>query len=223
MRLFIVSDVHLGSAHCRLDDFLHFLDALPAGVDLLLNGDTIEFPRRRPKRDPLPVVARLSAESRRRRVIWVGGNHDSLYRPPDPGLIDFVAAHDIGRRLHIRHGFYFSPLFPFHKAFAFCFRQMHRLRILVGAEPIHVAQYAKRWPLLYNVLLDNMRRQATDYARRNGFAAVACGHTHYPEDITRKGIRLLNTGSWTEKENHYIDVDAESIVLRRFDAENGTH
>lgn len=217
MSLFVVSDVHLGSRHCRSDAFDRFLDTLPPDASLVLNGDIVDHERRRLQREHAAILDRLGVESAQRPVIWLGGNHDSRYRPPNPGKIEFKDSYDLSRRLHVRHGFYFSPHFPYHKLFVVFFRLVHRIRILVGAEPVHVAQYAKHWPFLYNVLLANMRRQAADYARKNDFEAVACGHTHFPEDKTVDGIRLLNTGSWTEPHLHYVEVAEASIALRRFE------
>ena len=55
---------------------------------------------------------------------------------------------------------------------------------------------------------------AAEYGKEHGFAAVTCGHVHYPEDIEIKGIRYLNTGSWTEDKTFYIAVDDSEIVFR---------
>ena len=76
-RSFIVSDLHLGSVYFHHEAFISWLDALPRGVQLVLNGDIIDDPR-----SPLPeehraVLDRLVGESQIRPVIWVSGNHDA--------------------------------------------------------------------------------------------------------------------------------------------------
>ena len=43
-RCFIVSDLHLGSAYFYHRHFLSWLDTLPQGVPLVLNGDVIDRP-----------------------------------------------------------------------------------------------------------------------------------------------------------------------------------
>ena len=88
------------------------------------------------------------------------------------------------------------------------------MRILLGAESIHVALYAKRFALLYRVLLRHVMLNAVEYARENGYRAVACGHTHCMEDRIVDGIRYLNTGAWTERTSHYLRVDGESLDIR---------
>jgi predicted phosphodiesterase len=35
---------------------------------------------------------------------------------------------------------------------------------------------------------------AVNCAMENGYEAVACGHTHYPEDIVFNGIRYITQG-----------------------------
>ena len=217
MRTLIVSDIHLGSRHCLHPLFGRFLDTLPADATLVLNGDTVDSRRRRMKPEHALLLQRLAGESARRRVVWISGNHDEGYRLPESGRIEFVTEFDIGKRLHVQHGFYFDHIMPYHKVFIFLFRLAHRLRILLGAEPIHVAQYAKKWPFLYSVLRRNVQRHAFRYAAANGFEAITCGHTHYPEEVFQRGIRYLNTGSWTELPIYYIDVGDTSLTLRRFE------
>ena len=54
---------------------------------------------------------------------------------------------------------------------------------------------------------------AVHYARKNGFTAVACGHTHFAEEQFINGIQYLNTGAWTEQPTFYVRVTTDEIVL----------
>ena len=82
---------------------------------------------------------------------------------------------------------------------------------------MHVAELAKRWaPLLYRVLTDQVRNNAVECALENGFGAITCGHTHYPEDSIFKGVRYFNTGSWTEEPLHYLAVYSDTIRLEKY-------
>ncbi|MCK5850709.1 MAG: hypothetical protein KAH23_07320, partial [Kiritimatiellae bacterium] len=51
-------------------------------------------------------------------------------------------------------------------------------------------------------------------ARKKGFSTIVCGHTHFAEEQQIKGVRYLNTGSWTEESFFYVQVDDEKIELR---------
>ncbi len=215
MTLYITSDVHLGSRHCRVEQFERFLGRLPPEAVLVLNGDTMDHVRR-----PLPfrhraALARLLEESRRRRVVWVGGNHDEAYRPPGSEAAEFVPAFSIPGRLHVVHGFYLYRRLPGYAPFILLVKGFHRLRILLGAEPVHVAEYVKQWEALYNVLRRHARESAVRYAKGAGVGTVVCGHVHCPEDTMADGIRYVNTGSWTEDPPWCFRVEEDAAMLCR--------
>ncbi len=197
----IVSDVHLGSRHCLYAEFTAFLDRLEADVALVLNGDVDNYrlrPRQCLQAEREAALARLHEESLRRRCIWVRGNHDWLRPVDDLPRVEFVNDLVIGGTLFAAHGHVFDVLKLNSAPLIWVFRTLHRLRILLGAESIHVACYAKRFPRLYNILRRHVTHRAVAFARRNGYSSVACGHTHFAEDTQVGEVRYLNTGSWTE-------------------------
>lgn len=214
---FIVSDLHLGSAYFHHQTFLAWLDALPAEAQLVLNGDTIDEPRR-----PLPdehrvVLERLVSESQTRSVVWVYGNHDADFELAEKGGIQFVDSWEIERRLLVVHGDRLDRLMPRHGFFKWIFRRFYRLRVRLGFRNMHVAEYAKKWALFYRVLNEHVARNALRAARKGGFAAVVCGHTHAAMDLERQGYRYFNTGSWTEKPLHFLEVAPDRIALQIYE------
>jgi len=132
---------------------------------------------------------------------------------PDPGRIEFRQSFSIGDRLFVSHGFDFDNVMPYNRPFVLLFRALHHLRILLGAEAVHVAHYAKKWQLFYRVLCKSVAMNAVEYAKERGYKAVTCGHTHFTEDIVIDGIRYINTGSWTERSVHYLWIDETRIAL----------
>jgi UDP-2,3-diacylglucosamine pyrophosphatase LpxH len=213
----VISDVHLGSPYCRCDRFVQFLRSLPDGVKLVLNGDTVNThdDSRYPPSHREALDA-LRAESLKRKVVWIRGNHDERYVMANPGKIEFASSDSIEKTIFFAHGNDFDNVMPYNRTFIILFRLFHRLRILLGAESIHVAAYAKRFPVLYRVLLRHVAMNAVEYAKENGYAAVACGHTHYVEDRLQDGVRYINTGAWTEKTFHYLVVEEDRLELKRF-------
>ena len=91
---------------------------------------------------------------------------------------------------------------------------MHVLRVKLGAKPVHVAEYAKKWQVLYRALCNSVMTNAVSCAAENGYEAVTCGHTHYPEDRVFNGIRYMNTGAWTESPAFHLIVTAEEMTLK---------
>jgi UDP-2,3-diacylglucosamine pyrophosphatase LpxH len=213
---FVVSDLHLGSEFFHRQQFLTWLEQLPPGARLVLNGDIIDDPG-----DPLPpshqeVLDRLIAVSRERPTVWVYGNHDDNLQLHDTGQLEFADRWTWGQRLLAVHGNNMDDVMPRHVAFKWVFKRMHRLLISVGAPRVHVAQYAKRWRFLYNVLNRHVARNAARIARELGFEAIACGHTHAAMDTMIDGVRYLNTGAWTEAPLHYLAIDSKTIRLEVF-------
>ena len=98
-------------------------------------------------------------------------------------------------------------------AFIKAFKLMHDLRVKLGARPVHVAKYAKKWELFYRFLRKNVMINAVNCAMENGYEAVTCGHTHYPEDRVFNGIRYINTGTWTEFPAFYLQVTGDEMTL----------
>lgn len=208
---YVVSDLHLGSPYCHLDNFLSWLDQLPAGARLVLNGDIIDDPR-----EPLPpsheaVVQRLVDESRQRPVVWVFGNHDRSFVLADKGEIEFVPTWQLDGRLLVTHGDSLDEVMPRHSIFKSLFKALHRLLIWCGFPDVHVAMYAKKWPFFYRVLNDHVATKAVKLARGKGYEAITCGHTHAAMDIQRDGVRYLNTGAWTEAPHYFLKIDPDQI------------
>ena len=94
------------------------------------------------------------------------------------------------------------------------FKLMHNLRVKLGAKPVHIAYYAKKWEIFYKVLRKNVMMNAVNCAIENGYEAVTCGHTHYPEDTVFNGIRYINTGAWTEFPSFYLLVTPDRMTLK---------
>ena len=214
---FVVSDLHLGSTYFHHCNFLAWLDAMPSGAQLVLNGDIVDEPRR-----PLPdehraVLERLVLESHNRPVVWVFGNHDAEFDLAESGKIQFVDSWELQRRLLIVHGDRLDKLMPKHVIFKWFFRRLHRVRVLLGFQNVHVAEYAKRWSLLYRLLNEHVAKNALRVASERGFAAVVCGHTHAAMDLERQGLRYFNTGSWTEKPLHFLLVTPDHITLNLYE------
>jgi UDP-2,3-diacylglucosamine pyrophosphatase LpxH len=145
----------------------------------------------------------------------VRGNHDNGFVPDSLGKIQIVRHYALQKRLFITHGDFFDEVMPQSRLFIKTFKILHDLRIKLGARPVHVAQYAKKWRRFYAYLRKNVMLNAVHYARENGFKAVTCGHTHYAEEQFINGIKYLNTGAWTEQPTFYVRVTASEIMLEK--------
>jgi len=217
MNAIIVSDLHIGSQYLQSRTLEDFLEALPADHELILNGDIIDQPYSKMKKTDQKILDCIQQKSLGQKVVWIRGNHDNGYTPTGFGKVKMSRSYSIGNRLLITHGDDFDEIMPRSRAFIKAFKLMHNLRVKLGAKPVHVAEYAKKWKSFYKVLRKNVALNAVSCAAENGFEAVTCGHTHYPEDNVIDGIRYLNTGAWTELPVHYLHITADEITLNRVD------
>ena len=111
-----ISDVHLGSSHCKAKQLLQFLDRIEFErlylvgdiVDLLAMKKRVHWPEAHNR-----VLSRFMKLSRRKRskVIYVPGNHDHVFRTMvgnDLGKIEVhrTLVHETaeGKRLLVTHG-----------------------------------------------------------------------------------------------------------------------
>jgi UDP-2,3-diacylglucosamine pyrophosphatase LpxH len=217
MNAIIVSDLHIGSRHFLFLDFERFLKNLPEDHELILNGDIIENPYMELLPSHQRILDLIEQVSFHQKVVWILGNHDIGYTPKRLGEVQFKKLYTLENRLLIVHGYDFDEIMPKNQGFIKAFKVMHNLRVKLGARPVHVAKYAKKWEILYKVLCNNVMTNAVKCAIENGYEAVVCGHTHYPEDRFFNGIRYINTGAWTELPAFYLLATDSELILKRID------
>ena len=219
MNIIVVSDLHIGSRFFVREAFETFLTRLPNDCELVLNGDIIENPYVRLGPTPRRILDAIQQLSYRQRVIWLQGNHENGYLPDRLGKVVFKRSHSVGPRLLITHGDDFDEILPRNQLFLKAFKVLHNARVKLGAKPVHVAEYAKRWARLYNVFRKNVLINAVQCAIQNGYEAVTCGHTHYAEDVVYNGVRYINTGAWTEFPAYFLHLTNDEMRLSKVEEE----
>jgi len=215
MNAIIISDLHIGSKYFLYQDFACFLNTIPKDAEFILNGDIIEHPYAKLKPADQQILNRFEQMSYQQKVVWVRGNHDNGYIPQNLGQIQIKPYHSLQKKIFITHGDFFDKVMPQSRIFIKAFKMMHDLRVKLGARPVHVAEYAKKWKRFYGYLRKNVMLNAVNYAAENEFEAITCGHTHFAEGQFINGIRYLNTGAWTERPTHYVRVTDNEISLKK--------
>jgi len=213
MNAIVVSDLHIGSRYFLHHAFENFLGNIPEDCELILNGDIVDNSYKELQPSHKRILNLIEQVSQRQRVIWVEGNHDNGYAQNGFKHIHFKTYHTIEDRLLVNHGYDFDKIMPRSQAFIKSFKSIHDIMIKFGSTPVHVANFAKKFELLYKVLRDNVMKNAVNCALENGYEAVICGHTHYPEDRVYNGIRYMNTGAWTESPAFYLQMTGNEMTL----------
>jgi UDP-2,3-diacylglucosamine pyrophosphatase LpxH len=217
MKTIVVSDLHIGSRYFCRDLFREFLRHFPQDCDLVLNGDIIDRPLPQMAVEDRHILDRIKQLACERSIVWIRGNHDNGFAPQSFGRIRSKSYHILDNLILAAHGDQFDGVMPHSRLFMTAFKLLHRLRIKLGAKPVHVAEYAKSWQFFYQVLRRNVMMNAVNFAASKGIHTVTCGHTHFAEDQVINGIRYINTGAWTELPAHFLLIEDRHIALRKIE------
>jgi UDP-2,3-diacylglucosamine pyrophosphatase LpxH len=219
MNLIIVSDLHIGSRFFVTAAFEQFLNQMPEDCELVLNGDVIDNPYMKLNPSHRKILDHIKQLSFRQKIFWLQGNHDNGYIPDQFGKVVFKRSHSVGNRLLITHGDDFDEIMPRNQLFMKAFKLLHKVRVRLGARPVHVAEYAKKWESFYKILRKNVMTNAVKCAMENGYESVTCGHTHYAEDVVSNGVRYINTGAWTEFPSFFLHMVNEKMLLKQVEVD----
>ncbi len=206
----IISDLHIGSRYFLADRFAHFLTRLPDGAALVLAGDTVHNRGQHIPSAHEPALDLICRESQCRKVVWLPGNHDHNFRPDAPNNIQFAPSYAIAHRLHVSHG---TEFMPFPRFLRLAARILRPVSSRAGREHMSV-RLARTLPPAYRLLRRGMMVRAVAFAQEHGFGAIACGHVHAAEDVTYRGVRYINTATWTESPTYCLVVDEEVMALK---------
>ena len=214
MNAVVISDFHLESVHTLADQIALFIENLPEGCDLILNGDIIDSSYPNLPRENLRILESISQESFRRNTVWIRGNHDDCSLLRNRGRILFKRIHTVADRLLITHGNELDKTKARIQELIRPFKLIQLILVKFGLKPLNVAQLATRFEPFYRLYRNKLMLDAVKFAKEKGFGVITCGHTHYPEDRTVQGVRYINTGAWTEYPPHYLVVNDREIRLK---------
>ncbi|AHV91508.1 UDP-2,3-diacylglucosamine diphosphatase [Bordetella holmesii] len=215
-----ISDVHLGSAGCKADFLLDFLEHNDCDT-LYLVGDIVDGWQLRKHwhwpRAHNDVVQRILRKARNgTRVIFVPGNHDEFAREfvgfafGDIEILDEdVHTTANGRRLLVLHGDQFYGVIQHSKWLAHLGDNLYqtalwlnshfnRLRHRMGLHYWSLSQYLKHKVKNAVAFIDDFEQTLASEARRRGLDGVICGHIHKPAMRDVDGILYCNDGDWVE-------------------------
>ena len=211
----IISDLHLGSAACRVKAIEELLDNLPPTKRLVLNGDVLENTEHRLNKHHWKVLSKLRKLSDDVTIIWVQGNHDA----DADAIAHLIGAHFCeefvftsgSKSILVVHGDRWDKFIskhPFLTALADWF--YNRLQ---GFSRSFAAK-AKRNSKGFQRLAGRVMAGAVSYAKSLGCSTVICGHTHcYVDHDQVSGCGYINTGCWTDDVAHYLEVKHGETIL----------
>ena len=219
-RSVFISDVHLGFRGCSAEYLLDFLQSMEAET-LYLVGDIIDLWSLKrsffwPQAHNEVVRVLLQKARSGTRVIYIPGNHDSVFRDYDGSVFGNVevrreAVHQTadGRRFLVLHGDEFdsviraSPLLEAlgNRAYAFILslnRYVNAFRRRFSMPYWSLAAYLKHKAKDAVKYIARFEETLASEAKRRGLDGVICGHIHRAEITRIDGVLYCNDGDWVE-------------------------
>ncbi len=224
-----LSDVHLGTFDCKIDEVNHFLKHTHC-EKLVLNGDIIDgwsLSRRGGWTDPHTRFVRLvlkKVEKRDTEVIYLRGNHDDflgrclpLFFGKIKVLEEYIHENPQGNYLVV-HGDGFDAVTINHKWLAVLGdigyqsllrinRVYNRYRTWRGKEYFSLSKAIKARVKSAVSFVGKYEEQLQQLARKRECCGIICGHIHTPDDKTLGSIHYLNSGDWVESLTAIVEYD----------------
>jgi len=239
LRTVILSDIHLGTPHARVEEVTHFLKHVRC-ERLILNGDIIDGWRLRRgarwTRTHTKFIRRVLTMLQKHgtEVIYLRGNHDDFLARLLPLSFDnlrlaedYVLDTARGRYL-VLHGDVFdgvvkNMVFLAHLGdigYAMLLRLNRAFnwwRQLRGKEYFSLSKAIKARVKQAVSFVGKFEDQVANLAKSRGYAGVICGHIHTPADKMIGDVHYLNSGDWVESMTGIIEYHDGHMELIRYE------
>lgn len=215
-----ISDVHLGTLDCKIEEVNHFLKHTHS-EKLVLNGDIIDgwsLARKGGWTDKHTRFIRLvlkKVEKRNTEVIYLRGNHDDIlsrFLPLYFGRLkvenEHIHENEKGNYLVV-HGDGFDAVTVNHKWLAVLGdigyqsllkinRFYNHYRSWRGKEYFSLSKAIKAKVKSAVSFVGKYEDQLQNLARKRECQGIICGHIHTPDDKMIDDIHYINSGDWVE-------------------------
>jgi UDP-2,3-diacylglucosamine pyrophosphatase LpxH len=237
----ILSDVHLGTADCKINEVNHLLKNIRCRK-LILNGDIIDGWRLKRKGGWSKAHSRFirlllkKVEKKDTHVVYLRGNHDDIlgrFLPLTFEGIEFVEEyiHETERcKYLVFHGDVFDSVtsnlnFISHLGaigydWLLSFNRLYnKWRALRGKEYYSISKKIKAKVKSAVNFISKFEDSVAALAKARNCQGAICGHIHTPDDKMLDGIHYLNSGDWVESLTaivEHMDGRMEVISYARF-------
>ena len=225
----ILSDVHLGTEDCKIEEVNHFLKHTHC-EKLILNGDIIDgwsLSRRGGWNEKHTRFIRLvltKLEKRKTEVIYLRGNHDDIlsrFLPLFLGKLrivnEYIHTGDRGDYLVV-HGDGFDAVTMNHKWLALLGdigyqsllklnRSYNKYRAWRGKEYFSLSKAIKARVKSAVNFVGKYEEQLQTFAAKRGCWGIICGHIHTPDNKMIGDTHYLNSGDWVESLTALVEYE----------------
>lgn len=221
-RSIVLSDIHLGTSHSKVDEVSDFLSTVDCDR-LILNGDIIDgwhlqksgVRKWKPEHTRFFKIIMKMMEKCGTEVIYVRGNHDDFLdnlvplRFSNISIVRDYILESNGRHYFVTHGDVFDKVTTEMKWLAklgdvgytlllWMNGMYNKYRSKQGKPYYSLSQAIKHKVKSAVSYISDFEKVLVDFARKRECDGVICGHIHHPENRVIDGIHYLNSGDWVE-------------------------
>ena len=209
----IVSDIHLGDDQCQTDKILYILKKYPS-KNIIIAGDLFDTHHlSRLRKSHWRVLSKLRKLSKKRKIIYLIGNHCFLKAEFMSILLGFDCRNEYliesnGKKILVVHGDIFDLYFTKYRWIINWVVKLYYLaRKTPYAEPAfnllkhHTNNFVKK--------SGQIRKNAFQYMIRNGYDKVIYGHSH----VSGEDEYCVNMGSFCDEDCSFVLVKKDHIQL----------
>lgn len=209
-----LSDIHLGSPHCRSEKLFLELESLEA-LNLFLVGDIITQNAETDNKDIEKFIELIN--SKNWNIVYILGNHEKDRVEPkielNPKKLlqtynNYIYENGF-ERVYITHGDSFHNKDIFNQILKFTLKKIKKTAQRIEDSKKRGATstfYHKRVkPIAQRYLHSSYVKYLTSEAKKKSCQKVICGHIHLPEFIDTKKATYLNCGDWVNHSSYIVE------------------
>ena len=241
-RTIFLSDIHLGTQDCKIDEVNHFLK-FSHSEKLVLNGDIIDgwsLSRKGGWTKQHTRCIRLilkKVEKRDTEVIYTRGNHDDILTKFLPLQLDSLQVleshihHGVEGDYLVVHGDGFDSITTNHKWLAVVGdvgyqtllkvnRLYNKYRSWRGKEYYSLSKAIKGRVKSAVSFVGKYEEQLQLLAAKHNCRGIICGHIHTPANKQVGDVHYLNSGDWVESLTalvEHFDGTFEILTFKEFE------
>ena len=204
-----LSDIHLGSRHCKSKKLFKELEDIEA-ENLFLLGDIVSQNANANDKDILNFIQFI--DSRDWNIVYILGNHEKE-RNEKIKILDKTYSEYIyfngNERIYLSHGDDFHNKDIFNRLLKYILTKVKKKAQKIEDKKSSIDAsgiYHKTIkPIARKYLRNSYINYITKEAKKRGCQKAICGHIHLPEMINHKTITYLNCGDWVNHSSYIIE------------------
>ena len=209
-----LSDIHLGSPHCKSEKLFSTLENIEA-TNLFLVGDIVTQNAKADNKDIIKFIELIN--SKEWNITYILGNHEKDRRrlkielcPNNPLQTHNYYIYNNGKqKIYITHGDSFHNKDIFNRILKFTLSKIKKTaqKIEDGKKrgTTSTFYHKKIKPIAQRYLHNSYIKYLTNLAYKNSCQSTICGHIHLPEVIITQNATYLNCGDWINNSSYIIE------------------